>query len=211
MTTTPPRNQNIESDRADSDDVARQQAVSSRPQQQPTPPARPATQQAPWVEFSQGLGSKLMDAGIELIEDRGTESGFPENKGWVRLEVRSGTSAGTKVYVPRAKTRLGHLETTIPLEPDPERGVLHLPTPRNGGNYTNGAIRSHLVADVETAAEIIIEAIQSGVQKPTKRVPMTQQRVQPSQETSQAVATNQMQDDESTEDREVQPVHQNTR
>lgn len=204
MVTTPPRNQNIDSSDAD------RGAILAKTPQQATVQPQPTSQQVPWVEFSQGLGSKLMDAGIELIEDRATESGFPENKGWVRLEVRSGTSTGTKVYVPRAKTRLSHLETTIPLEPDPERGVLHLPTPRNGGVYTNGAIRSHLVADVEQAAEIIIEAIQRGVQKPAKRVPMTQQQTQAVQQESSVTPTaTQAQDDEGVDER--QSVHQTIR
>lgn len=133
------------------------------------PHRNPGSEQPLWVQFAVAVAARIERAGIELVKDKGTASGFPENKGWVRLEVLGGPSAGTKLYVPRAKTRLGHLETTVEFRPNLDRGVLPLPAPRSGKQYSNGAIRSWLAPDHEKASTLFIEAVNGGTKKPMKR------------------------------------------
>lgn len=136
---------------------------------------RPVSSQPIWAQFAASIAARLAENGIELEEDPTTESGFPQNKGFVRLEVKAdGPSKGIKAYIPLSKTRIGRVETTLELS-DEEPGVLPLPEPKSGKPYTNGAIRSHLAPDVEVVAGHLIEAVKGGMRKPSKRVPRNQQ------------------------------------
>lgn len=126
-----------------------------------------------WASFAKAIASRIENANIEVLRDRETDSGLPENNNWVRIEDKR---SGNKIYVPKGKTQIRHLETTIELKPDPQRGVLPLPQPKSGRPYTNGLIRSHLAPDPEKAASLFIEAIESGATKPAKRAPRTIQQ-----------------------------------
>lgn len=125
-----------------------------------------------WAAFAKAVQERIEDEGVELLTDQSTESGLPENKNWVRLEHQQ---SGNKLYIPKGKGTIRHLETTIELSPDPKRGVLELPKPKSGKPYENGAIRSHLTADPVLAASLFVEAIAAGAVKPAKRTPRTQQ------------------------------------
>ena len=132
-----------------------------------------------WAEFARALATRVEDGGVEVMTDKNTASGFPENKNWVRIEH---AESGSKLYIPKGKTQIRHLETTIELQPDLTRGILPLPQPKNGKPYSNGAIRSHLAPDPEKAASLFVQAIEAGAKKPEKRAPRTQQAAAPVEE-----------------------------
>lgn len=126
-----------------------------------------------FVQFARALRDRLADAGIEVLEDKTTPTGLPQNKNWVRIELAptAGKAAGQKVYVPQAKGGIARVESTLDLEPDPRRGVLPLPNPTSGKPYSNGRIRSHLVPDVEKVSALLIDAVYDGVPPPNRRMP----------------------------------------
>lgn len=100
---------------------------------------------AAYKSFVASLKSKLTDAGVQLVETDGTETGLPENKGWVRFES---SVNGHKFYVPKSELRMGLCETTLPI--GHRNGARPLPK-------VNGKIMCRFTPDVDLIAETIAD------------------------------------------------------
>lgn len=133
--------------------------------------AKSDSNQPMFVQFARALSLRLEEAGIEIVRDKTTETGLPQNKGWVRIELAPGVgkSAGQKAYIPQAVGPIRRIESTLDLQPDLRRGVMPLPKPRSGKPYSNGKIRSHLVPDVDKVASLFIDAVYGDVPPPVRR------------------------------------------
>jgi hypothetical protein len=119
------------------------------------------TNQIPaYVSFCAQLKSKLEDAGVPILVTDGTDTGLPENKGWVRFES---SVNGHKVYVPKSELRMGMAETTLP--------VLH----RNGARpmaKVNGKIVCKVLPDVDLLADLMVDLFaEAGEKLPANRLP----------------------------------------
>lgn len=110
---------------------------------------------AVYKSFVQALKAKFEEAKAPIVVTDGTDTGLPENKGWVRFES---TVNGHKLYVPKSELRMGQCETTCPV------------AMRNGGRPLpkfNGKIAARFVPDVDLIASTVIPLMAD----PAERLP----------------------------------------
>lgn len=110
---------------------------------------------AVYVSFVASLKAKLLECGVPLVESQGTDTGLPENKGWVRFESAVN---GHKLYVPKSELRMGLCETTLPIGNC--NGAKPLPK-------VNGKIMTRFTPDADLIADTIVDLMTD----PGERIP----------------------------------------
>lgn len=117
--------------------------------------------QAPaYVTFVAALKARLESQGIPLVTAEGTQTGLPENAGWVRLESPVN---GHKLYVPKSVTRMGLCETTLPVLN--RNGSKHMPK-------VNGKIVCRVIPEIDVIEGFLSEFYGSTEERlPANRLP----------------------------------------
>ena len=128
-----------------------------------------STQQttAAYKSFVSALKAKADEMGIPLIEAPGTDTGLPENKGWVRFES---TVNGHKIYVPKSQVRVGMLDTTLPV--GHLNGARDLGAKRDGTARVNGKIMCRFMPDVDLVTKTLLPLMADPADRlPANRLP----------------------------------------
>ncbi len=122
---------------------------------------------AAYLKFVADLKSECEARGIPLVTTEGTETGLPENKGWVRFES---TVNGHKTYVPKSQIRMGLADTTLPVQM--RNGTQTLGVDRKGQPRVNGKIQCRVQPEVGLIADLMEEFYGSSADKlPANRLP----------------------------------------
>lgn len=122
---------------------------------------------AAYLTFVAQLKAECEARGIPLVTTEGTETGLPENKGWVRFESAVN---GHKTYVPKSELRMGLADTTLPVQM--RNGTQTLGVSRAGKPRVNGKIQCRVQPEVGLIADLMEEFYgDSGNRLPANRIP----------------------------------------
>ena len=107
---------------------------------------------AAYLKFVADLKSECEARGIPLVTTPGTETGLPENKGWVCFQS---SVNGHKTYVPKSELRMGKADTTLPVAN--RAGAESLGVTRSGKPRVNGKIQCRVQPDARLMADLMEE------------------------------------------------------